>query len=158
MLEHCTVEQSSNSTWRYTCTKWGGHGGLRCCGEWGWKIAVLRWSQTLRCAVSTLFFVRCTVKRIFLRCCDFKVPQKCFIAFFLKKCGDSVPSNFFAVLRCWHIYFLAVLRCTRPPNAPLVVCNIAWDVSVVDISVSANVLQQVSGPCVGKMLEWCCLY
>ena len=103
----------------------GGRGGLRCCdvglflvrccGEWGWKIAVLRWSQTLRCAVFTLFYVRCTVKRNFfcgvailrsnknvLSRSSWKTSVTVFRRIFLRCCGVDID-------------FCAVLRCTTSP-------------------------------------------
>ena len=59
----------------------GGHGDLRCCGVDGFfdaamrwiksQFAVLRWSQTQRCAMFVFRKLRCSVKWNYLRCCGF---------------------------------------------------------------------------------------
>lgn len=60
-------------------------------------LAVLLWSQILRCAMSVFFTLQCSVKWNYLRCCGFLCDL---------------------VMEC-SIIFWGVLRCAGPPHASL---------------------------------------
>jgi len=72
---------------------------VQCCGEQGYKITVLQWYKTLRCAVFAIICVVYSKVKMFKRTNMFLFMS------LIKKCSDNVLWNFCAVLWYWPLIF-----------------------------------------------------